>query len=97
MHRKAFVALRSSKSSLSSLQQTFSGPCLNEKPDLKMGLHRKGSAFGRVSVIYLYFVVLHYIPAPRLSIFFFHLGEGWTSVYGKPLFWILLESLHRFY
>lgn len=59
VHGKAFVALRSSKCSLSSLQETFSGLCLNEKPDLKMSLPRKSSGFGRASVLYLYFVVLH--------------------------------------
>jgi len=31
MHGRAFVALGSSKASLGSLQETFSGLCLNEK------------------------------------------------------------------
>ena len=61
MHGKAFVALRSSKSSLSSLQEMFSGLCLDEKLD-----PRRRSGFGRVTVVYLYFVVLHYVPTPIL-------------------------------
>lgn len=67
MHRKAFVALRSSKSNLSSLQETFSGLCLNEELDLKMSLPRKSSGFGRGAVLYFYFVVLHDVPTPMLS------------------------------
>lgn len=66
MHGKAFVALISSKSSLSSLQETFSGLCLNEKLDVKVSLPRKSSGFGTVAMVYLYFVVLHYIPTPIL-------------------------------
>lgn len=66
MHGKAFLALRSSKSSLSSLQEVFSGLCLNEKFDLKMSSPRKSSGFGRVAVLYFYFVVLHYVPPPIL-------------------------------
>lgn len=60
MHGKAFVALRSSKFSL-SLQETSSGLCLSEKPDLKMSSLRKSVGFGRVAVVY--FALLHYIPA----------------------------------
>lgn len=96
MHGKAFVALRSSKTSLSSLQEMFSVLCLNEKFDLKMSSPRKSSGFGGVAVVYLYFVVLHYVPTPILCQSSSSNSEKDRGVYGKQLFWMSLESLQHF-
>lgn len=46
MDKKAFGALRSSQSSLSSLWENSSGLCLNEKFDLQMSSPRNSSGFG---------------------------------------------------
>lgn len=46
MDKKAFGTLRSSQSSVSSLQENSSGLCLNEKLDLQMSSPRNISGFG---------------------------------------------------
>lgn len=46
----------------SQSQSQSSGLPLSEKPDLKMSSLRKSVGFGTVAVVY--FVLLHYIPAP---------------------------------
>lgn len=92
MDKKAFGALRSSQSSLSSLQENSSGLCLNEKLDLLMSSPRNSSGFGEsgCSLSWLCCVALHTCSAT--SSLFFRLGAGWTGVCGKQLFWVLMES-----
>lgn len=90
--KKAFGAVRSSQSSLSSLQENSSGLCLNEKLDLWVSSPRNSSGFGEsgCSLYWLCCVAFHTLSA--MSSLFFRLRAGWPGVCGKQLFWILLES-----
>lgn len=81
MGKEAFGARRSSRSSLSSLQENSSGLCVNEKPDLQMSSPRNRSGFGEsgCSLSGLCCVALHTRSA--MSSLFFRLGAGWAGVW----------------
>lgn len=57
---------RASAVRLSRPQETFSGVCLKGMLDPNLICPRKSSVWGRGAVVYGYFVVPRYVPAPVL-------------------------------